>query len=75
MIKIDKNIPIYPRKVQDNNPERKYQWSKMNIGDSFLMDVSTIFSARAIAHRAGIKLGFKFVCRHDKSGFRVWRTE
>lgn len=50
----------------------KYPWDKMEIGDSFFMDVS-VTSASAAASNARKRYGFFYTVRAENAGSRVWR--
>jgi hypothetical protein len=77
---IEKNIPLRP----PHGRPTKYQWRKMEIGDSFLVrcekwERQLLWGSLSSCKKfAVIKTGFKFSLRVEDgpvSGIRVWRTE
>ena len=68
-IKIEKNIPI-PRKGK-----QKYPFSKMEIGDSFFLENSTIGKVAAEAYREKKATNRMYVARSIDGGVRIWRVE
>lgn len=76
-MKIEKNIPIPPKRIGAN----AYPLKSMDIGDSFHVPVvkSEVAKVRAglIASVRYCKLqtAMNFVCRSVDGGLRVWRTE
>ena len=81
-IVIEKNIPIAKKERKGMNSE--YPWDKMEIGDSFHVDVpegkkiNTVQSSvHAIARIYALynHLNIKFTTRKEEGGFRIWRIE
>jgi len=73
MYEIEKNIPI-----EKAVPIcQKYPFSKMEIGDSFVVDGKERFVVRAAAYEYARRYGVKFKTRAIKGEekTRVWRTE
>lgn len=72
-MKIEKNIPIPETKL---GRPRKYDFDKMEVGDSVVMDVTYqaahATAARAMARNKGWKFTIKFDKKTGKS--RVWRS-
>jgi len=72
MHEINKNVPI-PPPSRGPGASSKYPFAKMEVGDSFLADVSpskVSSSARAWAKRKG----GRFVTRIEGDHVRVWRV-
>lgn len=67
-VQIDKGIPMPPAPRA-----RKYPWSEMEIGDSFLMGGAPRQVANAVS-KAGRNYGRKFSYRKTREGVRVWRV-
>lgn len=72
--KIEKGVPIPPRKIQS-----KYPWDQMDIGDSFFVPSTSGYKLSKIqsnAYAYGIKITpkRKFVIRTLEKGFRIWRV-
>lgn len=63
MIKIDKNIPIPPKRGRP----KKYPFDEMEVGDSCLVKTKGVLSRRID--------GKRFTTRTVKGGVRVWRVE
>jgi hypothetical protein len=68
MINVDKNIAMPAKKTTN-----KYPWLKMDVGDSFYVDIP-------LSRRPGICSGMNitkapkhWVVRKDGEGLRVWR--
>lgn len=64
-----RNVPIPPKR----GGNRKYPWGDMQIGDSFLAKKAKLGTISSVAYRAAKRLGFKFSCRTENNGVRVWR--
>jgi len=83
MYKIDKNIPIPPRKHQGNPLGHRdvYPFAELRPGDSFLIPTDNSPAGNQIArNRAGATFRrsrhahrYKIVTRNVKGGVRVWR--
>lgn len=63
---IEKNVPLH-------HGGTKYDWHKMEVGDSFHAEISAN-SLRASARSYAKNHGVKFVVRTDGTGSRAWRT-
>lgn len=71
---IERNLPI------PNHPMRKFNWSDLDIGDSFLVPAPvTVEHMSSLATRRGKATGRRYTCRTIKNGngvaegVRVWR--
>jgi len=69
MIKIDKNIPFVESKAYTS----KYPFNKMNIGDSFLVEVQDERKIASAASYFGTRNSMKFSVRNTDKGLRCWR--
>lgn len=67
-IKIDKGVP-----VPDRAERHRYPFRRMEVGDSFVVDISFHRVSNA-AYSYGYKTGKQFTVRHTASGTRVWRV-
>lgn len=73
-IKIEKGVPIPHRR--GSGPTEKYPFSKMKIGDSFLVQGDKDSSAiRVTASAAGRRLKFTFTVHRGEDGYRIWRIK
>jgi len=71
MFKIEKGITRPPGEPG----VRKYPFSQMEIGDSFLIPQDYMTRVRAAAHRHGERTRTKFTIRRMEDGsYRCWRT-
>ena len=72
---VDKNVPL----IDAKSGGRKYPFSEMSVGDSFLVspEESGIaeMSIRAAARMYGMRNKMKFTCRIVDGGIRVWRIK
>lgn len=76
MIQIDKNIEIPKSERKLSKPRgSKYPFSKMGIGDSFLMPTEMNFLnlRQALIRRVKLNPNEKYKTRQTKEGRRVWR--
>lgn len=77
-IKIEKNIPIAPKRAPGRPSKSKYPFNEMEIGDSFFVSgitLSTInCTVRKFRMRNARNDGLKFTVRAVDGGFRVWRV-
>lgn len=69
-IKIDKNIPM-ANTVSRNN----YPFSKMEVGDSFAVNVEDFNKVRPAASWYGKRNNMKFSVRHWEGAYRCWRVK
>jgi hypothetical protein len=67
MIKVDKDIPIPPRRL-------KYPWSTMEVGDSFFVPGKNSQSFGNTVQHARRTTGRTFTARKVEGGLRIWRT-
>ena len=65
-MKIDKKIPI---------PEPQWPFSRMDVGDSFLLPEGREAAGRQYAIMFGKRHGMKFTSRKTDQGVRIWRME
>lgn len=73
MIRIDKGVPVPPRKA-GKGAELKYPWPHLSPGDSFFVQNANRNSIYAGARNWSKKIGYKFTCRSEPGGIRVWRV-
>jgi hypothetical protein len=71
--RVEKGIPLPPRKTSGSY-RSKYPFTRMAIGDSFVVADSATAKIRTAASWAAIRHGMKFSCRKTDDGIRVWRT-
>lgn len=84
---IDKGVPIPPRpalapnrfaKEEAASHRDKYPWRKLEIGDSFEIEIidgaPKIETVVAQAARTGAWLGIDLITRRTENGIRVWRV-
>lgn len=64
-------VPI-PR-IKQTKPRLVYPWLTLNVGDSFLY-LGQRKAASAVASKAGVRHGRKFVTRFTNEGVRIWRV-
>ena len=73
-INLDKNVPLPSKRAQ----AQVYPFDKMEIGDSFFVDLET---GRTVRNRASLmtRSDFRLTCRtvteNGIRGVRVWRIE
>ena len=67
----DSGVPI-PHGIQKGRPA-KYPWRTMQVGESFLAPHIPLRSMRGMAHRSQLTTGYKYECRAEETGTRVWR--
>lgn len=67
---IEKGIPVFPR--------GKYPFSRMEIGDSFLVPAedggAKVRKVRSAACEFARRKSVKFTCLSVNGGLRIWRT-
>lgn len=63
---VEKGVPLPEGK-------RRYPYKVMEVGDSFLVEGSSLQVVCNANYRAGKKLGKRFIARKDGEGIRVWR--
>ena len=79
MIAVQKNIPFPKKEKKPKMPrkkrESKYPFTKMEIGDSFLLpkDIPFMAARQAISRRARMNPGEKYKSKKTIEGRRVWR--
>ena len=71
--------------VEDHHPlpatapqagrREKYPWTKMEVGDSFLVSHDNAARVKSSAAKAKKRTGRTFVVRKVEDGVRVWRYE
>ena len=66
----DSGVPIPQSKM---GRPAKYPWRTMHIGESFYAPHIKLLSMRGMAHRSQLSTGFKYECRAEAAGTRVWR--
>lgn len=71
MINIEENIPIPSQEYLGRG--EIYPWSRMKIGDSFLVPVKKEHLVRCAAYNICKRTGKKFTIRKTIDGVRVWR--
>lgn len=70
-IKIEKGIPL----PKQNGRAVRYPFDGMEINDSFYVPgIKSSADIRGSIGYAMAKRGWKFACRKDGDGVRVWRT-
>ena len=83
MYEIDKNVKMPEERSirRDRGNRKKYPWSEMRVGDSFLVPYTDISrDIRQLTH-GGIQwaqrrgLDWQFAQRRLENGIRVWRTK
>ncbi len=72
-IKIDRGVPM-PARPTPPGRKTRYQWEKMEVGDSFLFPRG-LRGAHQQAAQASKKYGRTFRVRKTPDGFRCWRVE
>lgn len=74
MYKIEKNVPIPERKTA---PNKKYPFTDMEVGDSFVVFEKDEFDrVRRAANQQRRRTGIRFLSYTDDFGnLRVWRVE
>lgn len=76
-ITVDKNVPIPPVQRPGVGRPAKYPFRQMEIGDSFFVERSTRFMARAVFYwekKCGGKFSARTVIENGVKGCRVWRV-
>lgn len=75
MTKIESGVPV-PASYKNGRPP-SYPFREMEVGQSIYIPATEVFPRYAAkrAYAAGRRAGFKFVCRRDDDGVRVWRVE
>lgn len=66
-VEISKDVPLPP-------PRRRYPYSEMEVGESFLIAEGNLQVVCNANYRAGKRLNRKFIARREEGGVRVWRT-
>jgi hypothetical protein len=67
--KVESNIPI-PK----SHSNRRYPFAELKPGDSFVVPLELLHSARSAAYIWGARNGWKFTARACEDGIgRVWR--
>ena len=69
MIPVDKGVPI-----PDGN-RKKYPWTDMEVGDSFLIPGARHGAAGSMIASRKKHVGHQYVCRMEDAGLRVWRVK
>jgi len=67
---ITKAIPI-PQPIKRHN----YPYEQLQVGESFWVTGVTMQALCNANRRQSKRLDRKFVCRKEKDGVRIWRTE
>lgn len=77
MVKIDKGIPLPPRRrgggAGRTGRAPIYPWREMEIGDSFFLPDIEPHLISSLAAGAAQRTGRKFATRIEGDGVRVWR--
>lgn len=71
-LKVEKGVPLPPL----SGGRARYPWDAMEIGDSFFVPGRTSVEMAAIAASASHakrRSGWRFSCRAESDGARVWR--
>lgn len=71
-MQIQKGIPI-PRLAYF--PRNKYPWADMEVGDSFVVSLSTHHTVYKASIYASKRFGFDFTIRKTNEGVRIWRIK
>ena len=66
MLNIEKGIEAPDRRV--------YPYAEMEVNDSFLVTDAKMQTVCNANYRAYKRLGWKFICRKEGEGIRVWRV-
>ena len=85
MIKVEKGVPIPPRRWRGGGPrggDPKYPWPLMEVGDSFFIPTHSRDEAILMNLKIGSsattymrKHGVKFTARSLDDGVRYWRVK
>lgn len=66
---------VIPATIPNIGRRERYPWSRMEVGDSFLIPAGDKRKVAGAASHAGRRLGKKFIVRAVDDGVRVWRAE
>ena len=78
--KIEKNVPMPPRKLGGNSNSgwkraSRFPIVEMEVGDYFFLEnIDERSSASSYAHIVSRRTGRKFETRKYKDGYGIWRT-
>lgn len=70
-IKVEKGIPVSG--IKGRGAKEKYPFSKLKIGESFVMKKVGINYSGNLVHAASKRLNVKFIARTTPEGVRIWR--
>jgi hypothetical protein len=70
MIIVEKRMKVPP---PNRKGATKYPWAQMEVGDSFFAPGKTTTTLHQAARNFAIKTGWRFTCRKEEGGARIWR--
>lgn len=72
-IEIESDVPLMAS--HKNGRPASYPWREMQVGDSILIPAERTHPKHASkrAYAASKRTGYKFTCRTQEDGVRVWR--